>query len=823
MAVIEAPSLELPGTLPRPSQSRAMPGNYVGLFLVTLSTLMYEILLTRIFSVTMWYHFAFVAISVALFGMTVGALIVYLRPGWFAEDKVNGRLAVFSLLFSVSIVLSFLTQLSMPFVPEWSIAGVYSIGLLYLVISIPFVFSGVCVCLTLTRFPRQVSRLYAADLTGSAVGAAALVWLLNRVDAPSAVIAVAALPAVATICFAWTARQRQVMVAASAIAVVLLVFAWANAFMFDRNAPMLRLTWVGWEGSVPTYEESAPEYEKWNAFSRIKVDPVTWTPFGWGLSSTLPADRKVEQHLLLIDALAGTVLTRYSGDPQQIDHLKYDVTNLAHYIRKDANVLVVGVGGGRDILSALAFNQKSVTGVEINGQILNALNNVYGDFTGHLDRDPRVTFVNDEARSYIARSKDRYDILQVSLADTWAASTAGAYALSENSLYTVEAWDSFLDHLTPNGVLTVSRWYYPSEPAEAYRITALAVKALQDRGVEDPRSHIYMAMGPTVNGVSVATILVSPAPFSDQDLQTLQAITTQMKFQPVLTPSEAINGVFLGLVEAKDVGAYASRYRVNIAPPTDDKPFFFQMIRLNDLFHGNLPGAKYLTEPVLVLAGLTIAVLVLTFLCIVLPLLVKVKRVRMKVMLPFFIFFASIGFGFLIIEVSQTMRLSIFLGDPTYGLSVVLFSLLLFSGIGSLATERMARGGLRPVNLLPFVGLLALLSVFGLLTPAILHHYEAATTPTRILTAAAILAPMGLLMGMPFPIGMKTVSAYVDAPTPFLWGINGATSVCASVLAIAIALSWGISVAFWVGCGFYVIAGLGLVAALIRKTSVATS
>jgi hypothetical protein len=168
---------------------------------------MYEILLTRIFSVTMWYHFAFVAISVALFGMTVGALIVYLAPDRFPAEKTNERLIQSSLLFSITIVLSFLMQLWVPFVPKWTLAGVYSSGCLYLETSIPFIFSGICVCLALTRFPRQISKLYAADLVGAAVGAAALVWLLDRIDAPSAVIAIAALPSVASFWFAQAGRQ----------------------------------------------------------------------------------------------------------------------------------------------------------------------------------------------------------------------------------------------------------------------------------------------------------------------------------------------------------------------------------------------------------------------------------------------------------------------------------------------------------------------------------------------------------------------------------------------------------------------------------------
>jgi hypothetical protein len=675
-------------------------------------------------------------------------------------------------------------------------------------------FGGVCVCLALTRFPAQISRLYAADLVGAAIGAAALVWLLSIMDGPSAVIVVAALPAMAAAWFAGTAGKDRMFWLSSAAAVLLFSFALTNAVMFQRHSPLLRVTWVGGTtlDNMPRYEQSSPDYEKWNAFSRIKIDrlPATSRPFGWGMSDTLPEDSRAEQMQLVIDSVAGTVLTRYDGAPQQISHLKYDVVNLAHQVRKNADVLVIGVGGGRDVLSALAFDQASVTGVEINAQILDAVNNVYGDFTGHLDKNPRVTFVNDEARSYVARSKDRYDIIQSSLTDTWAASSAGAYALSENSLYTVEAWDSFLDHLTPNGILTVSRWYYPGQPMEAYRLTALATETLRRRGIENPRGHIYMAKGPYRSGVNAATIMVSSSPFSSNDLATLDRVIRQLQFDPVLTPSYSIDDVFSGIAEAEDVGAYAARFPVNISAPTDNNPFFFQMIRLEDLFSGNLPKYRHLTEPVLVLAGLTIAVLVLTFLFILLPLLLSAKGTRLKGMWPFFVFFAAIGLGFLLIEVSQMQRLIMFLGHPTYGLSVVLFALLLFGGIGSFVTERIAKPGLRLANLVPFVPLLVLLVTFGFVTPLIVQQFEAAATPTRILASTAILAPMGLAMGMPFPIGMKVVSAWTDAPTPFFWGVNGAASVCASVLAIAIALSWGISTAFWVGCVCYGAATAGL-------------
>jgi predicted membrane-bound spermidine synthase/MFS family permease len=797
------------------SPPRAGFGTFAGLFLVTLSTLMYETLLTRIFSVTMWYHFAFVAISVALFGMTVGALIVYLMPSHFPVGRTNERLIQSSLLFGVSIVLSFLTQLAIPFVPKWSIAGVYSVATLYFVIAIPFIFSGIFVCLALTRFPQQVSRLYAADLVGAAVGAVALVWLLGMVDAPSAVVVVAILPAVASLWLAQAGKHERMFWLGLFTAALFLGFGFTNALLFARHDPLLRLTWVGKGESVPVYEESSPDYERWNAFSRIRIDRRPgFVPMGWGLSPTLPKDLAVEQFDLVIDSVAYTVLTRYDGNPQQIQHLKYDVTNLGHYARKDADVLVVGVGGGRDILSALAFGQKSVTGVEINDQILHAINDIYGDFTGHLDRDPRVTFVNDEARSYIARSNKRYDIIQLSLTDTWAATSAGAYALSENSLYTVEAWDNFLDHLKPGGLLSVSRFYQLDRPMEAYRLASLAAKTLRERGVTNPRDHIYMA------GILPATtILVSSSPLSNEDVAALDEAVKVLKFDRVLTPNYVGDRTIADIVEAEDLDAYVSHFPINISAPTDDSPFFFQMVRLGDLLRNDLPPYRGLTEPVIVLAELTIAVLVMTLLCIILPLLLAPRKANLRRMMPFFVFFAAIGFGFLLVEVSQMQRLIIFLGHPTYGLSVVLFSLLLFSGIGSFATERIARPGLHASNLLPFIPLLLLLIASGFVTPLVVHHWDSATTPVRILAATAILAPMGLAMGMPFPIGMKVVSAWPDAPTPYFWGINGATSVCASVLAVAIALSNGISAAFWTGCICYAVAVAALAVGLLRARS----
>ncbi|HEV3486155.1 MAG TPA: hypothetical protein VG106_12155, partial [Vicinamibacterales bacterium] len=459
----------------------AGPRTFAALFLITLSTLTYELLLTRIFSVTMYYHFAFVAISVAMFGMAVGALAVYLRPQVFTPDRLQRHLALGTLWFAIGIVVSFLTHVLVPFLPHATVLGMLSVVLTYVVLCVPFTFSGIVVALALTRFPRQVSALYAADLAGAALGCALLGPLLRVTDAPTAVIVTAAIAGAGALLFATEVRARSLLRACAAVTLVLAGFSVWHTYMVRRDSPWLRLIWV--KGGY----EKPPIAERWNSFSRIRVfgDPNRLiSPSGWGMSRTIPATLRTRELHMDIDSNAGTEVTKWDGNPASLEHLKYDVTNIAHYIRPQSHVLVVGTGGGRDILSALAFDQRKVTGVEINDNILYFVNQRFGDFTGHLDRHPRVSFVNDEARSYIARMRDRVDIIQISLIDTWAATASGAFVLTENSLYTVEAWRSFLEHLAPRGILSVSRWYFADRPGEVYRIAALAFDQRKVTGVE---------------------------------------------------------------------------------------------------------------------------------------------------------------------------------------------------------------------------------------------------------------------------------------------------------------------------------------------------
>jgi hypothetical protein len=784
----------------------AKRSTYAGLFLITLATLMHELLLTRIFSVTMWYHFAFVAISVAMFGMTLGALIVYLMPDRYTGDKIRSEMASNSVFFGLSAVFSLLTHFVIPFAPDTSLLGLYSVALTYTVIGVPFVFSGIVVCLALTKFPSQVSRLYAVDLAGAAVGCVLFIYLLDAIDAPSATLVIALTATIAGLCFAVGASRS--VARSSFVATLVLALAVILAFQFSSNGrPIFKAIYTT-EGKN---ERGTTLYEKWNSFSRIRVfDRGKRQPFGWGLSRNLSRNHKVNQLGMNIDANAATILTRFREDLNQLEHLKYDVTNIVHYIRQPAKVFVIGVGGGRDVLSALAFGQSSIIGVEINEDIIYAVNQRFGDFTGHLDQLPNVTFINDEARSYIARQDESFDIIQLSLIDTWAATAAGAFVFSENSLYTVEAWKLFLDRLNPKGIITVSRWYSPFR-GEIHRLTSLAAASLAQIGVESPRGHIML-----VKTKNVGTILVSPDPFSTDDVHRIEKVSGKMGFEVVLTPEHATDELLGKLATGKDLERITSEFPLNISPPTDDSPFFFHVLRLRDLFHRELWDAGWKTfnlKAVFVVGSLFLVILILTIASIIGPLAMTTRRQSLRGGWPLLLFFGSIGMGFMLVEISQMQRLTVFLGHPTYGLSVVLFALLVSSGMGSFSTRSVA-GDLRPASAKLRLGLLVVVvGAFGLVTPPAIRLLEAVNMPARIAASVGILFPLGFFMGMAFPLGMQLASSRAASLTPWLWGVNGATSVLASVLALILALSFGISFSFWVGCGCYILAFLAFLLA----------
>jgi len=764
------------------------------LFLVALATVMFEVLLTRIFSLTMWYHFAFMAISIAMFGLTLGALLVFLRPDRWPEATLLHSMGQCALLLAIYMTVVIFLHISL-YLPSPNVAMLPMV-LTFIGVAVPFVFSGIFICLALTRFPSQIGSLYAVDLAGAAIGCLCVIAALHWLDGVGAVLACATLAALAA-AILLPGKRKAVAVLISAILGGTTI--WTGIYLARHQLAAFRIEHI--KGA----EQEAIDYERWNSFSRIAVlKPSKSGALAWNLSTEFKGSLDIESRWLQIDAIAGTQLVGFDGDLKKVEFLRWDLPNFVHHLRPGGRVAIVGAGGGRDVLTAKLFGQKRVLAVEINGDIMRVVNDRFGDFTGHLERDPGVTFVNDEARSYLAREKERFDIVEVTFVDTFAATAAGAYALTENSLYTVEGWKVFLDRLNDDGLLAVSR----GVSSELGRLVALGRAALLRTGAAQPERHMVLVTnrhGTAKSAHRMGVLLVRKTPFGEAELGQIHRLADQLNFEVELQPGAAKSNLLLALATGRGMEDVLSSGPINYEAPTDDQPFFFYMARPSAwlLMRGgeSSPGSG----AAVVLAALLLTVVVLTVACIALPLVfARVKLARSDTVL--LAFFAAIGIGFMLIEVSMLQRLIVFLGHPVYSLSVILFVLLLAGGLGSYLSTQIRDDRLRAAGVRVLVVLAGVLVVAGLVTVPLITFFSDGETPVRVAVSGALLAVMGVFMGMAFPMGMRLAMASRRELGPWLWGVNGAMSVLASVLAVVIAMALGISASFWTGVASYVVA-----------------
>ncbi|MDD5614337.1 MAG: class I SAM-dependent methyltransferase, partial [Candidatus Omnitrophica bacterium] len=698
------------------------------------------------------------AISLAMFGLTTGGVIVYFFGNHILKIGVKQIIALSALLFAASIAGTFITNFRIPFESYNTLSGLYIIFLKYIILSLPFIFAGICLCLNLTKFPEQISKLYCIDLLGAAGGCIGIVVILNIIDGLSAITLIASLACLAALFFASETRLKLIRFFSFIILSLFIGLTATNIMLIKKQlSPILKIEWA--KGRME------PDYlwEKWNSFSRVTVkgnliEPKE--PFGWGLSPAFNLkENKIRSLTLGIDSAAGSNMVFFNGNNiQKLDFLKYDVVNLAHYFKKDADILVIGSGGGRDILSALVFSQKHVLGIEVNKDINAAVNGVFGEFTGHLDRNPKVEFIVDEARSFIARTHKKFDIIQLSLVDTWAATNAGAFILSENALYTSEAWRIFLNHLNPQGILTVSRWYLKENPLEMYRIASLAYEALLKNGTIEPKEQIIIARRMrekqnTKHPDGVGTILIKNGPFLKEEVAMIKGLAEKMHFEIVFDPFGSKDSNFSYLLSKSSHKAFLDGFPFNISAPTDNSPFFFQMLKLKNIFKKeSFPGGRtsHNNEAMYYLGILQIIALILSIVFIILPMIIRNRAVEFKKTWAFFLVFFAIGTAFMLIEISQIQRFSIFLGHPIYSLSVVLFTLLISCGIGSYSTNKIEKKSIKKAGVIRLALLILILVILGVLTPEILVFFQSYPTVTRIIISAGIISVLGFFMGMAF-------------------------------------------------------------------------
>jgi hypothetical protein len=795
---------------PSPTQPGARASIYVGVFLLALATLLLEVLLTRITSVIAWYHLAFFVISLAMLGMTAGAVLVFVRRERFEDADVPARLGQSALAFALAIPASALIALALPLESVGDLMTFVGLVLVGAALATPFVFTGIALTLALTRAGLSPGVAYGVDLIGAALGCALVIPVLDVIDAPSAALLAAAIAAAAALAFARAARRplRPPLLAL----IALLALCAGNA---SAKYPPLHPAWVkGAHDDLTRYM-----YTRWNTYSRVTVEQVAGRPpLLWSAGTKAPpeAGAPIDQRTIKIDGAALTVMAKLGKGVAAHDYLPWEITTVAHALRPHGPAAVIGVGGGRDVLAAVRAGHEKVVGIELNALIVDLHRRVMPAYSG-IAALPGVQLVNDEARSYMARDHGHYSVIAMSLIDTWASTGAGAYSLSENGLYTVQAWTTFIRRLQLNGVLSVSRWYFADNPGETERTLALALDMAWQSGSRRPRDHIILfQVGP------VSTLLFSRRPFSDEDVERAERIAEERGFNILLSPRTSPQHRVLRALVAQPsraaLHAWASRQFLDLTPPTDARPFFFNMLPLRawlasgadhdalDLsFLGNLQATQTLLYAVLASALLTLATLVVPMR----------SRVRDLAALPradvgaALAYFALIGLGFMFVEIGVLSRLSVFLGHPTLALAVVLGGLIFFTGVGSLLST-LAGVGRRAFAcgypLLPA----ALVGASALLTPRVMRDFAAAQTSVRVAVSVALLAAPALGMGICFPLGLHLCERMERARAgreprlgPWLWGVNGAFSVCASGLGLMTSMVWGIPVTLLLGAACY--------------------
>jgi spermidine synthase len=793
-----------------PTESKKLPA-YCGLFLLAVATLLLEILLTRITSVIAWYHLAFFVISVAMLGLTAGAVLVFLLPRTFPQLMVPTRLAQGALGFALATPLCVALALAIPLTPVidfMSFVGLLAMGVL---LGLPFTFAGVALTLVLTRGGLPVGLAYGVDLLGAALGCVLVIPLLALVDAPSAALLASAVAALSAAAFARAAGRNVGPALGVALSLALLAIANASA-----ASPPLRPAWV--KGAR---EEPADFlYTKWNSHSRVTMEPLEGAPVLWAAGNNTPMEvlAPIEQRVIKIDGAAGTVLARMGAGPAEHAYLAWDLTALVHALRPNGAAAVIGVGGGHDVLAAARARHDRILGLELNGAIVALHEQEFAEFSG-IVAVPGVTLVHDEARSYLARDQRRYSVIAMSLIDTWASTGTGAYSLSENGLYTVEAWRTFLLRLSRDGIFAVSRWYFEDNPGEAARMLALALDTLWASGAKEPRAHVAM-----LQNRLVATLFVSRRPLSPSDSQLLRASAEERGFNVLVLPDQPPQSSLLReLAEQPSREAlahWADSQLLDLSAPTDERPFFFNMLRpeswfldraeIDELdlpFLGNLQATQSLLYAVLV--SLLLAATTLAW-----PLRQRYADLRglpLADVSASLSYFALIGLGFMFVEIGLLSRLSVFLGHPTLALAVLLGGLIVFTGVGSLLSGRLPLGSCW-ARLYPLAPC-ALVLLATLVLPVLLPRFEGASTALRVLVSLGLLLPMALGMGLCFPLGLRLVERMEQTRLPseapklgaWLWGVNGAFGVLASGLALATSIAWGISTTLLFGAACYLL------------------
>jgi predicted membrane-bound spermidine synthase len=759
---------------------------------------MIELALTRIFSVVMYYHFAFLAISIALFGLSASGVFAYVFGARLARRPAADLLARGSLVYAVCTLVSLFFLVRLRVGLNYSPRNLALMLTIYALAALPFLSGGFVITVAISRLTSRINSVYAADLVGAAGGCLILIPLLNRLGAPGVVLVAVVLAVSAAVLFAPPARRPRYLAAGAAIAAVPIALQFTGVGTFDITA-------------TKGHQGDRVLFSKWNSFSRIGV--YERQHGDWSLSSRYTGPVP-ESRFMDIDSAASTPILRVDPNLSNAQYLRYELTAFAYYLkeRSDFTSLVIGPGGGRDLVSALVFGASHVDAVEINPIIADdVMRTRFREYSGGIYEHPKVRVSVDDGRSFVRRSNARYDVIQASLVDTWAATAAGAYTLTENTLYTVDAFNDYLDHLTDGGVLTITRWVF-----DGLRLVSLAQAACESRGWDAaPRLAI-------VQNDQVATFMLKRTPFTSGELATLRETADRLDFKVLYAPTgtepasapadwrpdsgepEADND-YARLVRATDRARFYREFPQDIRPTTDDRPFFFHTTKLRDQFQVAFGRSMLFgngLSALLTLMGISAALVVLF---VVGPLVVA-GAARPRGWPMWLAYFAALGGGFMLLEVAVLQRFVLLLGHPVYSLTVTLFSLLLGTGLGAAVSRRLPDAALPRTTSYILIAIVLIAVLFVAVVTPLVDWAIPFARPARIFLAVAVILPIGMILGVPMPAGIRLLSGRSPELLTWAWGMNGAFSVVGATLAIFIAMNWGFQTTLFTSAGAYVVA-----------------
>ena len=763
----------------------------VSVALLTAAMLLVELIVTRLFSVLFFYHYSFFAVSLVMSGLTFGGLIASrwnMRAA--SEADFNERLATLAILFSLLTLAAVLVLVSFPPIARLETPATGTVALLALIFVPGLTAAGAYLAAVFARNEAWISRLYAADLAAAGTACLGAIFLLRTVQGPASLLVATLLAALA----AFTLLPKRGTNRLSA----LLLAALSAAGIIGNIASDGRFL------SLPLTEK--PVLEKWNEHSRILV---------------LNGGVEKSWHWFVIDKTAATGLPRVrprpAGGPIPVDDWwAKDVNNIGYRLgRQLKRTAVIGVGGGRDLLAALGNGAEHVDGYELNGILVDLLKHEYASINAAATW-PEVSLVHSEARVGIAHSGHRYDVIQASLIDTWAATAGGGFVLSESGLYTVEGWRTFLHALTDTGILTMTRFYLPATPAETERLVSLAAESLAQEGIAEPASHIMLATAGTLEQMQQSkyvhvTILVSKTPFTPAEVSRIAAICASEGYSMLVAPGmTSRDPVISRLLDPAARVAAIAESPYDISPPSDVRPYFFLQVRPRDVLTLVSERSGYVLEitfkavrVMMFLGGVSVlfAILVLVTGAVTVPSPTSTMSDR-RIYRWMSVYFLAIGFGYILIQLGLHQRLILILGHPTLALSVVLASMLLGSGAGSFVSGRLFPDG---TFLTAWLAILFVLAILVVVVPPMSALGSIASPAGRAIAAGLITGSVGFVLGFAFPLGVRLVGPTGERAVQKVWAVNGAASIAGSAAAAMIGVGFGCRAVLVTGLLFYVV------------------